>query len=69
MTRWALLAAAASTLAVSAHAQDAAPLVDRYVAWRGGAAFAKATADVDDKWTAGPIGAYVKKVIAAARGG
>jgi tripartite ATP-independent transporter DctP family solute receptor len=32
------------------------------------AAFAKATADVDDKWTAGPIGAYVKKVIAAARG-
>lgn len=33
------------------------------------AAFAKATANVDDKWTAGPIGAYVKKVIAAARGG
>ncbi len=32
------------------------------------AAFAKATADVDDKWMAGPIGAYVKKVIAAARG-
>lgn len=29
--------------------------------------FAKATADVDDKWSAGPIGAYVKKVIAAAR--
>ena len=43
MTRWALLAAAVSTLAVSTHAQDAAPLVDRYVAWRGGAAFAKAT--------------------------
>lgn len=32
------------------------------------AAFAKATAHVDDKWTAGPIGPYVKKVIAAARG-
>jgi tripartite ATP-independent transporter DctP family solute receptor len=31
-------------------------------------AFAKATADVDDKWMAGPIGAYVKRVIAAARG-
>jgi len=31
------------------------------------AAFAKATAEVDDKWTAGPIGAYVKKVLAAAR--
>lgn len=31
------------------------------------AAFAKATADVDDKWMAGPIGPYVKKVIAAAR--
>jgi TRAP-type transport system periplasmic protein len=31
------------------------------------AAFAKATADVDDKWLAGPIGAYVKKVIDAAR--
>jgi tripartite ATP-independent transporter DctP family solute receptor len=31
------------------------------------AAFQKATAEVDDKWTAGPIGAYVKKVIAAAR--
>jgi tripartite ATP-independent transporter DctP family solute receptor len=31
------------------------------------AAFAKATAAVDDKWIAGPIGAYVKKVIAAAR--
>jgi TRAP-type C4-dicarboxylate transport system substrate-binding protein len=32
------------------------------------AAFAKATANVDDKWAAGPIGPYVKKVIAAARG-
>lgn len=32
------------------------------------AAFEKATADVDDKWSAGPSGAYVKKVIAAARG-
>jgi tripartite ATP-independent transporter DctP family solute receptor len=32
------------------------------------AAFEKATAEVDDKWTAGPNGAYVKKVIAAARG-
>ena len=31
------------------------------------AAFAKATADVDDKWMASPIGPYVKKVIAAAR--
>lgn len=30
------------------------------------AAFAKATADVTDKWLAGPIGAYVKKVAAAA---
>lgn len=32
------------------------------------AAFEKATAEVDDKWMAGAIGAYVKKVIAAARG-
>jgi TRAP-type transport system periplasmic protein len=31
------------------------------------AAFEKATAAVDDKWTALPIGPYVKKVIAAAR--
>lgn len=31
------------------------------------AAFAKATAAVDDKWVAGAIGPYVKKVIAAAR--
>jgi tripartite ATP-independent transporter DctP family solute receptor len=31
------------------------------------AAFAKATASVDDKWIASPIGPYVKKVIAAAR--
>ena len=31
------------------------------------AAFAKATAAVDDKWLASPIGAYVKRVIAAAR--
>ena len=31
------------------------------------AAFEKATADVDDKWMASPIGPYVKKVIAAAR--
>lgn len=31
------------------------------------AAFAKATANVDDKWLASPIGAYLKKVIAAAR--
>jgi TRAP-type transport system periplasmic protein len=32
------------------------------------AAFVKATASVDDKWASGPIGPYVKKVIAAARG-
>ena len=32
------------------------------------AAFEKATAEVDDKWMAGPIGPYVRKVIAAARG-
>jgi TRAP-type transport system periplasmic protein len=32
------------------------------------AAFAKATANVDTKWAAGPIGPYVKKVITAARG-
>ena len=32
------------------------------------AAIAMATADVDDKWMASPIGAYVKKVVAAARG-
>lgn len=32
------------------------------------AAFEKATAAVDDKWSSGPSGAYVKKVIAAARG-
>ena len=31
-------------------------------------AFEKATAKVDDKWIASPIGDYVKKVIAAARG-
>ncbi len=31
------------------------------------AAFEKATAAVDDKWMASPIGEYVKKVIAAAR--
>lgn len=31
------------------------------------AAFAKATAGVDAKWRAGPIGAYVTKVISAAR--
>jgi len=31
------------------------------------AAFAKATASVDEKWIASPIGPYVKKVIAAAR--
>jgi tripartite ATP-independent transporter DctP family solute receptor len=31
------------------------------------AAFAKATGAVDEKWMASPIGAYVKKVIAAAR--
>jgi tripartite ATP-independent transporter DctP family solute receptor len=30
-------------------------------------AFEKATSTVDDKWMASPIGAYVKKVIAAAR--
>ena len=30
-------------------------------------AFEKATANVDDKWMAGPIGPYVKKVIDAAR--
>ena len=30
-------------------------------------AFAKATAEVDDKWLATPIGPYLKKVIAAAR--
>lgn len=30
-------------------------------------AFEKATAEVDDKWMAGPIGPYVKKVIGAAR--
>ena len=30
-------------------------------------AFAKATDKVTDKWTAGPIGAYVKKVVAAAQ--
>jgi TRAP-type transport system periplasmic protein len=30
-------------------------------------AFEKATANVDDKWAGGPIGPYVKKVIAAAR--
>jgi TRAP-type C4-dicarboxylate transport system substrate-binding protein len=30
------------------------------------AAFAKATAPVTDKWTSGPIGAYVKKVVNAA---
>ncbi|MBT2323952.1 TRAP transporter substrate-binding protein [Variovorax paradoxus] len=33
------------------------------------AGFAKATAEVDAKWMAGPIGPYVKKVIAAARAG
>jgi TRAP-type transport system periplasmic protein len=32
------------------------------------AAFEKGTAAVDDKWMASPIGAYVKKVIAEARG-
>ena len=32
------------------------------------AAFEKATAAVDDKWMSGPVGGYVKKVIAAARG-
>jgi tripartite ATP-independent transporter DctP family solute receptor len=31
------------------------------------AAFSKATASVDDKWIASPIGPYVKKVLAAAR--
>lgn len=31
------------------------------------AAFEKATAEVDEKWAAGPIGPYVKKVIGAAR--
>lgn len=31
------------------------------------AAFEKATANVDDKWMASPIGPFVKKVIAAAR--
>ena len=31
------------------------------------ASFAKATASVEDKWTSGPIGPYVKKVVAAAR--
>ena len=31
------------------------------------AAFAKATAKVEEKWTTGPIGPYVKKVAAAAR--
>ncbi|ARP93709.1 TRAP transporter substrate-binding protein [Bordetella genomosp. 13] len=31
-------------------------------------AFAKATASVDQKWLSGPIGPYVKKVLAAARG-
>lgn len=31
------------------------------------AAFARATAKVEDKWVAGPTGAYVRKVIAAAR--
>ncbi|MEY2688250.1 MAG: hypothetical protein RL375_2448 [Pseudomonadota bacterium] len=30
-------------------------------------AFEKATGTVDDKWMAGPIGPYVKKVVAAAR--
>lgn len=32
------------------------------------AAFEKATSKVDDKWMASPIGPFVKKVIAAARG-
>jgi tripartite ATP-independent transporter DctP family solute receptor len=32
------------------------------------AAFEKATSAVDDKWMAGPIGPFVKKVIAGARG-
>jgi tripartite ATP-independent transporter DctP family solute receptor len=31
------------------------------------AAFAKATSEVTDKWLASPIGAYVKKVVAAAQ--
>ncbi|KQT11277.1 TRAP transporter substrate-binding protein [Ramlibacter sp. Leaf400] len=31
------------------------------------AAFEKATAEVTDKWASGPIGPYVKKVVAAAR--
>ncbi|MEF7614022.1 TRAP transporter substrate-binding protein [Aquincola sp. MAHUQ-54] len=31
------------------------------------AAFEKATAKVEEKWTSGPIGAYVKRVVAAAR--
>lgn len=31
------------------------------------AAFERATAEVDEKWAAGPIGPYVKKVIGAAR--
>lgn len=31
------------------------------------AVFARATAKVEEKWVGGPIGAYVKKVIAAAR--
>jgi TRAP-type C4-dicarboxylate transport system substrate-binding protein len=31
------------------------------------AAFAKATAPVTDKWMGGPIGPYVKKVVAAAQ--
>ena len=31
------------------------------------AAFAKATASVDDTWIASPTGVYVKKVLAAAR--
>jgi TRAP-type C4-dicarboxylate transport system substrate-binding protein len=31
------------------------------------AAFEKGTSAVDDKWMAGPIGPYVKKVITAAR--
>ncbi|MCS6995939.1 MAG: TRAP transporter substrate-binding protein [Casimicrobiaceae bacterium] len=32
------------------------------------AAFERATANVDDQWMAGPIGPFVRKVIAAARG-
>jgi TRAP-type C4-dicarboxylate transport system substrate-binding protein len=31
------------------------------------AAFAKATSDVVEKWATGPIGPYVKKVVAAAQ--